>query len=141
MRNALLTSLFAAALASTAPQDAIAQSAQPAPAPKPATQQPTTQQPAPKPAPPATTPAAPAPGAQTTTPKPAAPRPAATPAPSARAGMAIIVTDGGGGTIAGVSVAADGPTMRNAQTNASGQVNFPGLQAGVYRLRFEGESV
>lgn len=141
MRNALLTSLFAAALATTAPQGARAQTTQPAPAPKPATQQPATQQPAPKPAPPATTPATPAPGTQTTTPKPAAPRPPATATPAARAGMAIIVTDGSGGTLSGVSVAADGPTQRNAQTNGSGQVNFPGLQAGVYRLRFEGESV
>jgi mannose-6-phosphate isomerase-like protein (cupin superfamily) len=55
--------------------------------------------------------------------------------------MAITVTDNGGGTMAGVSVAADGPTPRNAQTNGSGQVNFPGMLAGVYRLRFEGESV
>jgi mannose-6-phosphate isomerase-like protein (cupin superfamily) len=55
--------------------------------------------------------------------------------------MAIIVTDGAGATLSGVSVAADGPTMRSAQTNGSGQANFPGLLAGVYRLRFEGEGV
>jgi mannose-6-phosphate isomerase-like protein (cupin superfamily) len=55
--------------------------------------------------------------------------------------MAIIVTDGAGGTLSGVSVAADGPTMRSTQTNGSGQANFPGLLAGVYRLRFEGDNV
>jgi mannose-6-phosphate isomerase-like protein (cupin superfamily) len=55
--------------------------------------------------------------------------------------MAITVTDSSGGTITGVSVGVDGPTTRNGETNGSGQVNFPGLLAGVYRLRFEGEGV
>ena len=40
-----------------------------------------------------------------------------------------------------MSVAADGPTARASETNGSGQVNFPGLLAGVYRLRFEGDDV
>ena len=55
--------------------------------------------------------------------------------------MAIQVTDASGGTIGGVTVAADGPTARGGETNASGQLNFPGLLAGVYRLRFDGDSV
>ena len=55
--------------------------------------------------------------------------------------MAITVTDAGGATIPGVTVASEGPTPRNGETNASGQLNFPGLLAGVYRLRFEGDAV
>jgi len=55
--------------------------------------------------------------------------------------MAITVTDPAGATLDTVSVAADGPTARTGETNGSGQVNFPGLLAGVYRLRFEGEGV
>ena len=146
MRNALLLSLLAAALAGAAPGGVAAQS-QPAPAPKPATQQPppapkpaappATQAPAPKPAPPAA--AAPAPaGGMTAAPTPRRP---ATPPATSRAGIAITVTDSGGGTLGGVTVAADGPTARNGETNGSGQVNFPGMLAGVYRLRFEGNSV
>jgi hypothetical protein len=143
MRNALLLSLFTAALAGAALQGAAAQS-QPAPAPRPATQQPP---PAPKPAPPTTTPApkpaqpAPVPGGQATTPAPATRRAPAAAAASARGGMAITVTDPSGGTIQGVTVASEGPTPRNGETNASGQANFPGLLAGVYRLRFEGDAV
>jgi len=137
MRNPLLLSLLVAALAGAAPGGMAAQS-QPAPAPKPATQQPppkpttppVTQAPAPKPADPA--------GA--TTPAPA-PRRAAAPPATSRAGMAITITDAGGGTLGGVRVAADGPTARNGETNGSGQVNFPGMLAGVYRLRFEGDGV
>jgi mannose-6-phosphate isomerase-like protein (cupin superfamily) len=142
MRNALLLSLLVAGLAGAALEGEAAQG-QPAPAPKP------TQQPAPaptKPAPPTTaapkpappTQPAPTPGGQATTPAPR--RPAAAPAGS-RAGMAITITDAGGATISGVSVSADGPTMRNGESNASGQINFPGLLAGVYRLRFEGDAV
>ena len=55
--------------------------------------------------------------------------------------MAITVTDPAGATLGTVSVAADGPTARSGETNGSGQVNFPGLLAGVYRLRFEGDDV
>lgn len=147
MRNALLLSLLSAALAGAALEGAAAQS-QPAPAPKPAAQQPPTTA---KPAPPATTPPtttpapkpaqpAPATGGQATT--PATPRRPAAAAPAgARAGMAITVTDPAGATLDTVSVAADGPTARTGETNGSGQVNFPGLLAGVYRLRFEGEGV
>jgi len=144
MRNALLLSLLTAALAGAAP-DGVAAQSQPAPAPKPTTtQQPAA--PAPKPAPPTTTapkpaqPAAPAP-APATGATPAPRRPAAAAPTGSRAGMAITVTDSGGGTMAGVSVSADGPTMRNGETNGSGQVSFPGMLAGVYRLRFDGESI
>ena len=143
MRNALLLSLLSAALAGAALEGAAAQS-QPAPAPKPAAQQPP---PAPKPTPPAATPPAttkpaqpaPAAGGQATTPAPR--RPAAAAPAGARAGMAITVTDPAGATLGTVLVSADGPTARGGETNASGQVNFPGLLAGVYRLRFEGEDV
>ena len=55
--------------------------------------------------------------------------------------MAITVTDASGATIPGVTVASEGPTPRNGETNASGQLNMPGLLAGVYRLRFEGDAV
>lgn len=34
-----------------------------------------------------------------------------------------------------------GPTERSGDTDGSGQLNFPGLQAGTYRLRFSGEMV
>jgi mannose-6-phosphate isomerase-like protein (cupin superfamily) len=55
--------------------------------------------------------------------------------------MAITVTDASGATIPGVRIASDGPTPRNGETNTSGQANFPGLLAGVYRLRFESDAV
>jgi hypothetical protein len=148
MRNALLLSLVTVALAGGAFERAAAQG-QPAPAPKPA-QQPAPAKPvpptttAPKPAPPATTapkpaPTAPAPAGQTAA--PAARRPAAAAPAGARGGMAITVTDSSGATISGVTVASDGPTPRNGETNASGQVNFPGLLAGTYRIRFDSDAV
>jgi hypothetical protein len=90
------------------------------------------QAPAPKPAqPPAAPPAAPR-----TTPPARRAQPV-----NARGGLAITVTDSGGGTLAGIDVRLSGPTDREAETNASGQVNFPGLQPGVYRLRFSHDSV
>jgi mannose-6-phosphate isomerase-like protein (cupin superfamily) len=55
--------------------------------------------------------------------------------------MAMTVTDPNGATIPGVRVDVTGPTTRNGETNASGQVNFPALQAGTYRLRFSGDEV
>ena len=55
--------------------------------------------------------------------------------------MAITVTNPQGATIAGVQVALMGPTERTGETDSSGQVNFPGLQAGTYRLRFNGDKV
>lgn len=76
-------------------------------------------------------------------PAPAAPRaqtPRRTTQP-ARSGMAITVTDARGATIPGVTVDVTGPTARNGITDPSGQINFPGVQAGTYRLRFSGDSV
>jgi hypothetical protein len=55
--------------------------------------------------------------------------------------MAITVTTPQGSTIADVHVALMGPTERGGDTDASGQLNFPGLQAGTYRLRFSGDKV
>lgn len=109
----------------------------------PATQKPaapTTQKPATPPAPTTQKPPATAPP---TTQKPATPpavRRPATPAGS-RAGMAITVTDMRGMTIAGVHVDVAGPTPRMGETDSDGQVNFPGLGAGTYRLRFSGDPV
>jgi hypothetical protein len=51
------------------------------------------------------------------------------------------VTDPRGETLEGIDVRVSGPTDREGQTNTSGQVNFPGLQAGVYRLSFSGDEV
>lgn len=55
--------------------------------------------------------------------------------------MAITVTDMRGMTIPGVHVDVAGPTTRMGETDGSGQINFPGLAVGTYRLRFEGEPV
>src|SRR5262245_56980524 len=144
MRNVMLFSCLLAGLMTC---DTFAQ----APA-TPAQQKPATA-PAPAPAPTTQKPAAPAPATQTPppatqTPPPATQKPAqTTPAPrrapvaSARSGMAITVTSPQGSTISGVQVALMGPTERGGETDGSGQVNFPGLQAGTYRLRFSGDKV
>jgi hypothetical protein len=92
-----------------------------------------------------TQPAQPAPRqAQPAQPAPAAPR-AAQPArrapANARSGIALTVTDPSGATLEGVRVQLLGATERSGETNASGQVNFPGLQAGTYRARFSGDAV
>jgi mannose-6-phosphate isomerase-like protein (cupin superfamily) len=55
--------------------------------------------------------------------------------------MAITVTDMRGATIPNVHVEMSGPTNRMGETDNSGQLSFPGLQAGTYRLRFSGEPV
>jgi hypothetical protein len=55
--------------------------------------------------------------------------------------MAITVASPQGATIGGVQVELMGPTERSGETNGSGQVSFPGLQAGTYRLRFTGDKV
>ena len=44
-------------------------------------------------------------------------------------------------TLAGIQVELVGPVTRNAETNASGQLNFTGLTAGTYRARFSGDTV
>jgi hypothetical protein len=94
----------------------------------------------PKPAPPATPPAtqpAPTPAPGATTPAPQAPRRA--PATTGRAGMAITVTDPMGATLPDIQVGVTGATTRSGETNASGNINFTGLMAGTYRLRFDGD--
>jgi hypothetical protein len=117
MRNVLLLSLLLAT-----PSVSHAQ----APAP-PAT--------APKPAPPTT--AKPTPQAPPRQPQ----RRAAQPPASTRSGIAITVTNLQGATLESVQVELMGATTRNGVTNSSGQINFPGLQAGTYRLRFSGDEV
>jgi mannose-6-phosphate isomerase-like protein (cupin superfamily) len=92
------------------------------------------QAPAPAPAP---KPAAPAPAAPAPKPAPAARRPA----PPARGGMAFTVTSPQGATLSGIHVEVIGATDRSGETNAGGQINFAGMQAGTYRVRFTGERV
>ena len=91
----------------------------------------------PKPAPkPATPPATPA------TPGTTQPRPRRAPAaPTGRTGVALTVTDDKGATLSDIHVTLDGPSKNMGDTNAAGQVNFPGLQPGTYRLRFTGDHV
>ena len=59
----------------------------------------------------------------------------------ARGGIAVTVTDPGGAVIPGVNVELTGPATRDGQTDAAGQISFPGLAAGTYRLRFSGDEV
>lgn len=76
--------------------------------------------------------------------KPPAPKPAAQPvrrATPARGGMAITVTNPSGATLPGIMVEVLGASDRSGETDASGQINFTGMQAGAYRLRFTGEEV
>lgn len=102
---------------------------------KPAAANPQTAKPAPNPQ--TAKPAAPNP--QTAKPAPAPARRAAQPA--ARSGIAMTIVDPNGATIPGVAVEMTGPLDRDGVTDESGQLNFPGLQAGTYRLRFSGEPV
>jgi mannose-6-phosphate isomerase-like protein (cupin superfamily) len=55
--------------------------------------------------------------------------------------MAITVTSPTGDTLEDVHVEVTGPMSRTGDTNPAGQVNFPGLPAGTYRLKFSGDSV
>lgn len=55
--------------------------------------------------------------------------------------MAITVTGPQGTTLPGVQVEVLGASNRSGDTNESGQINFPGMQAGTYRVRFSGERV
>jgi mannose-6-phosphate isomerase-like protein (cupin superfamily) len=89
--------------------------------------------------------AAPAPQPPTTPPK-AAPAQPRTPtarqaAPGAVSGMAIVVTDGKGMPFEGVTVEVTGESSKSGTTNSAGQISFPGLRAGTYRLRFFGDGV
>jgi mannose-6-phosphate isomerase-like protein (cupin superfamily) len=53
----------------------------------------------------------------------------------------LIVTDTNGATLGGIHVELSGPVMKTDDTNEAGQVNFPGLQPGTYRLVFTGDKV
>jgi hypothetical protein len=55
--------------------------------------------------------------------------------------MAITVTDPKGVTLEGIRVEVTGTSTRNGETDGSGNLNFPGLMAGTYRLRFDGDKV
>lgn len=114
MRTALLLSL-ALGLATPLAAQTSGQAQKPAPA-------------APKPAPAA--PATPA--------RPRTPRRAAT---SERSGITMTVTDQHGATLSGIHVEMTGPIERTGDTDASGHLNFPGLQGGTYLLRFSGDSI
>src|SRR4026207_2463360 len=112
----LLSLLLAAAPAAAAPPAPPPPPPQTAAPPKtaPAPQQPAT--------PPKTTPAP-----RTTTPR--------APAATAVAGMAITATDGKGQPFGDVAVElSGGAATQNGKTNEAGQINFPGLRAGTYRL-------
>ena len=98
----------------------------------------TTSKPATAPQPQPTTPAKP-----TTTAKPAPPRTTAPrPAPAgALGGFAITVTDSSGTPLEGVTVQMSGVSSDTGTTNSAGQLSFPRLRAGTYRLRFSGDGV
>jgi mannose-6-phosphate isomerase-like protein (cupin superfamily) len=55
--------------------------------------------------------------------------------------MAFTVTNPQGATLAGIHIEVIGASDRSGETNASGQLNFTGMQAGTYRVRFTGERV
>lgn len=55
--------------------------------------------------------------------------------------MAITVTGPTGTTLPGIRVTLSGPTSRSGETDNSGNLNFTGLMAGTYRLRFDGDEV
>jgi mannose-6-phosphate isomerase-like protein (cupin superfamily) len=55
--------------------------------------------------------------------------------------MAITVTDPRGGTLRDIHVEVLGGSDRNGETDGSGQINFTGMQAGTYRVRFSGDEV
>jgi mannose-6-phosphate isomerase-like protein (cupin superfamily) len=55
--------------------------------------------------------------------------------------MAVTVTDMRGRTLPDVHVEVTGPTPRMGESDTAGQINFPGLQAGTYRLRFSNDAV
>jgi mannose-6-phosphate isomerase-like protein (cupin superfamily) len=55
--------------------------------------------------------------------------------------MALTVTNPQGVTLPGIRVEVIGASDRSGETNASGQISVPGMQAGTYRVRFTGERV
>jgi mannose-6-phosphate isomerase-like protein (cupin superfamily) len=70
--------------------------------------------------------------------KPAAPRAAQ---PAGRSGIAMTLVGPKGATIPGVMVEMTGPVPRGGVSDDGGQLNFPGLQPGTYRLRFTGDAI
>ena len=91
------------------------------------------------------TPTTPPPTGQTPTPAPPRPRPAqprqAPRPPTGRAGIALTVTDMSGMPLPNIHVELSGVSDAAKDTTDAGQTNFPGLQAGTYRLRFSGDGV
>jgi mannose-6-phosphate isomerase-like protein (cupin superfamily) len=132
MRNILLLS-FAVLLSAAA-----AHAQQPGTPPKPGANAP---KPAPPPANPPGTTAKPAPPPQTTKPAPAPQQPRRAAQPAARSGVAMTLVDSSGATLSGVTVEMSGPMEREGVSDDSGQLNFPGLPAGTYRLRFTGDKI
>ena len=122
----LASGAFAAGVAGQQP-------AQPRPTSPPTTAKPAT--------PPPAQPGAQAPKPTTPTGQPAPTVRRAPAQATGRGGMAITVTTPAGATLPGIQVAVTGATERNGTSNDSGQLNFPGMQVGNYRLRFSGESV
>lgn len=58
-----------------------------------------------------------------------------------RAGLALTVTDPSKATLPNVTVEVSGPATAQGETDAAGQVSFPALQAGTFRVRFSAPSV
>jgi mannose-6-phosphate isomerase-like protein (cupin superfamily) len=86
-------------------------------------------------------PAKPAPPTAKPTPAPPPQQPRRAAPPAARSGVAMTVVDSQGATLAGVTVEMTGPMPREGVSDDGGQLNFPGLPAGTYRLRFTGDAV
>ena len=103
----------------------------------------TTSKPATAPQPQPTTQPKTAPATPTTTAKPAQPRTQAPrqPAAGALGGFAITVADSSGTPFEDVVVEMTGVSSEAGKTNSAGQLSFPRLRAGTYRLRFSGERV
>jgi len=55
--------------------------------------------------------------------------------------MAITAAGANGAPLASVHVQVTGPMEREGDTNMVGQLNFPGLPPGTYRLHFSGDGV
>ena len=82
--------------------------------------------------------AAPPPQQQTPPPQQKQPPRSTTPRSSARATLAIMVTDAAGAPIPNVAVTVEGPTPRTTRTEG-GRIALEGLATGEYLLRFEKE--
>jgi hypothetical protein len=139
MRTALLLSCLAVCAVSALAQTQPAATNPPA---SPSSTQPAAGQPATsgQSAQPRATTAPAKPATQNTAPAAAAGRGA--PPASSRGGIALTVTDMRGTTIDGVHAELIGlPTLRSGETEGGGLINFPGLPAGTYRLRFTGPTV